>query len=368
MSISSSDYSSINSESTKKYNSIKSSISDSSIKSSISDSSKNSIGDIIITPEELQMIESKIRQDINNEIKPATPNLLQQIYNTFITATNHISDITNIAIDKLYSKLILAINTKLAQEIKFRTTLETEIRNLELEISDIAHKEYAVDFISKNKYTDPYKFDHINTFLFKTPEGIKTVRKIHKHYLIDYYVLKYGNYKNEKKLQMIYEDGTVPIQIKLDINDETPSNSDIQKTKAFNYNIVAYFAQALCYDEISGKGIDLLLNEFTDNIAENNTKILSILNDICIKGIPLTKKKRSKFIMDDAETYSPGDINLHHFKKYKLESKISPSITKKSVKKMRSKYISFLNPKKTKKRSKNSKNPKTVKSTIKNKK
>lgn len=301
----------------------------------------------LMNPDDLNYVVTQMNFTVTKQMEVPRIDLLSKVYNSVGAVVSHMSNMTQSVVDVVYSKLLLAINKKLVDEIHLRKTLETEITKLEADISDIAHKEYAADFVQKHKHQNPYDYTVMHNFLFKTTEGIAAVRKIHKHYMIDYYVLKHGDKKNEAALRTVYEDSIIPIALNLEKQDPEISDSDKQKMNAFKFNIYAYFAQALCYDEVAGKGIDLLQNEFTveNTSGENHKTLTSIINDICVKTQPLTKKKRSKAIMDDAEADSPGDYKLHVMKKYKKEVHPKRSMTKKRLMKTQAKYLEFLNPK-----------------------
>lgn len=192
--------------------------------------------------------------------------------------------------DNIYAGYLFTIHDKLIKDIKYKESLESKLTEIEKEVSDAVTEDYLVEGVMPK---GSISLKSMKTFLF-SPKGRTILEKIHQHYLIHYYFLLYGGYKTQRNWKLVYEDSNIPMMI-----TEHAPQSDKNKMKIFRYYAVAYFIQALCYDET--KHFDLMLNEFTGNTAANDQKLAQLKTHLCDKGIE--PNPRSKTFATLGEKY-----------------------------------------------------------------
>lgn len=325
-----------------------------------------------------KVIGEKMQDKFHRETDSSNPfQVIKNIYN-FITNT------AQNMMDSLYGEFIYILNEDLIKNIEIRKNLEKYLQDLELEIAELSQKYYyrlvnneAFETYMKNTLrsvqpnNDKFSYDIMYNFLFekkvfhfivfeedetikdtskmvlnkeyknKTYIGNKIARKIHEYYVIYYYILMYGKHNNPDDLSVIYDDSIIPLYF---YDRDTPTNTmhilDRKKFDTFKFNILSFFAQALCYKDLEKKGIDLLLNHFRDvhsmeeEEPEEKSKEKSKLEHTTKKSkIDKTDEEYSKQIRKIQRTYKKSiDTTKMKSELYQTKVEYNKKILQKLIK------------------------------------
>lgn len=245
--------------------------------------------------------------------------------NSYITkATNMILQTFKHYYEEGKTYILFALNEKLLKDVEFTRKIEEELQNLEKEVSDELHEDYIVRFVMPE---GEINVESIKDFLFGE-QGKDVLEKIHKHYVVHYYLLMHGQQNKIDQFELNYEDSVIPLKIGSDM-----SADDEEKFETFKYNAMAYFVQALCTDEAKG-GFDLMINGFHNmtgasrrTIRDNDAIIDSLIEQHCIESEKPSGIKRPKYVVKGELKSSPEESEI--IKRIKKSKKPTKTVGKK---------------------------------------